>query len=110
VPARMARLGHACKLPPRQLAPTRRTSALRQMRGGGMGVSDRLEVTRQAIAKGSYAMAPDDLPYADSAARALAAADAEMFAPANIARIVKKTGISIQTVNEVIRELRTEDG
>jgi hypothetical protein len=44
------------------------------------------------------------------ARKALAAADTVMFSPANIARIVKKTGLSIQTVNEVIRELRTEDG
>jgi predicted Rossmann fold nucleotide-binding protein DprA/Smf involved in DNA uptake len=43
------------------------------------------------------------------ARKALAAADTLMFSPANIARIVKKTGLSIQTVNEVIRELRVED-
>jgi hypothetical protein len=36
-------------------------------------------------------------------------AHAAMFSPANIARIVKKTGLSIQTVNEVIRELRVDD-
>jgi hypothetical protein len=42
------------------------------------------------------------------ARKAIAAADTVMFAPANIARIVNKTGLSIQTVNEVIRELRTE--
>lgn len=33
-----------------------------------------------------------------------------MFSNANIARIVKATGLSIQTVNEVIRELRNEHG
>jgi hypothetical protein len=43
------------------------------------------------------------------ARKALTAADTLMFSPANIARIVKKTGLSVQTVNEVIRELRVED-
>jgi hypothetical protein len=37
---------------------------------------------------------------------ALAAADAVMFGPVNIARVVRATGLSIQSVNEVIRELR----
>lgn len=39
-------------------------------------------------------------------AGALAAADAVMFGPVNIARVVRATGLSIQSVNEVIRELR----
>ncbi|AYN59052.1 hypothetical protein PBI_RYAN_62 [Arthrobacter phage Ryan] len=39
-------------------------------------------------------------------AAALAAADAVMFGPVNIARVVRSTGLSIQSVNEVIRELR----
>lgn len=43
------------------------------------------------------------------ARKALTAADQVMFSNANIARIVKKTGLSLQTVNEVIRELRTGD-
>ncbi|QYC54979.1 helix-turn-helix DNA-binding domain protein [Arthrobacter phage Popper] len=37
---------------------------------------------------------------------ALAAADAVMFGPVNVARVVRATGLSIQSVNEVIRELR----
>lgn len=37
---------------------------------------------------------------------ALAAADAVMFAPARIAEIVQRTGLSLQSVNEVVRELR----
>ncbi|AYN58680.1 hypothetical protein QEO74_gp10 [Arthrobacter phage Nandita] len=40
------------------------------------------------------------------ATAALAAADAVVFAPANIARVVRSTGLSIQSVNEVVRELR----
>ncbi|UVF61026.1 hypothetical protein SEA_SAKAI_63 [Arthrobacter phage Sakai] len=44
------------------------------------------------------------------ARKALYASDTVMFSSANIARIVQKTGLSIQTVNEVIRELRSEDG
>lgn len=37
---------------------------------------------------------------------ALAAADAVMFSPQKIARIVQTTGLSIRSVTEVIRELR----
>jgi hypothetical protein len=37
---------------------------------------------------------------------AVAAADAVMFAPARIAEIVSRTGLSLQSVNEVVRELR----
>ncbi|UYM26608.1 hypothetical protein SEA_BAUER_59 [Arthrobacter phage Bauer] len=44
------------------------------------------------------------------ARKALAASDTVMFSNANVARIVQNTGLSIQTVNEVIRELRSEDG
>ncbi|UYL86625.1 helix-turn-helix DNA binding domain protein [Arthrobacter phage RadFad] len=43
------------------------------------------------------------------ARKALYAADTVMFSNANIARIVKETGVSIQTVNAVIRSLRTEE-
>lgn len=37
---------------------------------------------------------------------ALAAADTVMFGPVNVASVVRATGLSIQSVNEVIRELR----
>jgi hypothetical protein len=40
------------------------------------------------------------------ATAALAGADEVMFAPANIARVVRASGLSIQSVNEVIRELK----
>lgn len=50
---------------------------------------------------------PEDREYALGEARAaLSAADEVMFAPVNIARVVRATGLSIQSVNEVIRELR----
>jgi hypothetical protein len=42
-------------------------------------------------------------------ADALAAADAVMFGPVNVARVVRATGLSIQSVNEVIRELRKRE-
>ncbi|WNT44959.1 helix-turn-helix DNA binding domain protein [Arthrobacter phage AbbyDaisy] len=42
------------------------------------------------------------------ARKALVASDTVMFSNANIARVVKATGVSIQTVNAVIRELRAE--
>jgi len=35
--------------------------------------------------------------------------DQFMFSNMNVARVNKKTGISLQTIHEVIRELRTEE-
>jgi hypothetical protein len=43
--------------------------------------------------------------YAACATAALTASDAVMFSPANIAEVVRTTGLSIQTVTEVIRTL-----
>jgi hypothetical protein len=64
----------------------------------------------KAVAVGIAGGYPDEGKYyVGEAKAAIAADDAHMFAPANIARVVKATGLSIQTVNEVIRELRVED-
>jgi len=43
---------------------------------------------------------------AHTAVAAVDAADAVMFAPERLARIVNVTGLSLQTVSEVARELR----
>ncbi|AYR01567.1 hypothetical protein PP639_gp067 [Arthrobacter phage Seahorse] len=43
------------------------------------------------------------------ARKALAMSDQFMFSNMNVARVHKKTGISLQTIHEVIRELRTEE-
>jgi hypothetical protein len=64
-------------------------------------VSARLEAAAKAIADTYGADNATD----STARAALAAADKIMFSPANVAEIVATTGLSIQTVTEVIRTL-----
>lgn len=78
----------------------------------------RVDAAAKALQEGIGArvdpfLRPDELDAAalrrSAMAEALEAADAVMFGPVNVARVVRATGLSIQSVNEVIRELRKRE-
>lgn len=89
---------------------------------GKYRMDKRVEAAANAISKSSGMrydgfwsrvedLEPEDRDYALAEAKAaLDAADAVTFTPENIARIVRSTGLSIQSVNEVIRELKASAG